>query len=107
MSRRMRGPGPQTDAAAVSEAGGCGRPAGHAAIGSSQASARQTLSDRKPGLGNRTGSMLMIRSPNAAVRPMYAPLRNIQSRVRIVCEARTSGDLRQSPPVDPRERAPA
>jgi len=49
--------------------------------------------------------MLMIRSPNAAVRPMYAPLRNIQSRVRIVCEARTSGDLRQSSPVDPRERA--
>ena len=96
---------PQTDAAAVLSAGGGEAGAGHAALGSSQASARQTLSDRKPGLGNRAGSMLTIRSPNAAERPMYAPLRNIQSRVRIVCEARTSGDLRQSPPVDPRERA--
>ena len=61
---------PQTDAAAVLSAGGGEARAGHAALGSSQASARQTLSDRKPGLGNRAGSMLAIRSPNAAVRPM-------------------------------------
>ena len=64
------GPKTQTDAAAVSEADGNEGPAGHAALGNSQASAWQTLSDRKPGRGKSAGSILTIRSPNAAVRPM-------------------------------------